>query len=145
MHKARVKPKELGGSERIILDKKDLDKVEKYAAYLTLEEIADYFGICRRVFFDIRQRQPEVSAHYQKGKIKKNLIYAEHLEDKALGKTDKGDTTALIFYLKTRARWSEAVPEVKVEEQIIETPEEKAARMEDIKLFTQWKKERLSK
>lgn len=141
MHKERVRPKENGGIERLILDKKDLNKVEKISAYLTTLQIADYFGICRDTFHAIRKRQPEVDRRYQIGKSKKDLMYAQHLEDKAFGRTDKGDTTALIFYLKTQARWSEAPPEAAPANVITETPEEKDARIQETKLYDLWKKE----
>lgn len=139
MHKEQVTPKELGGIERWVFDDKDILEVERLAAYLTVDQIAAYFRIGQATFYDIMKRQPEVSVSYQRGRVEKTTLFAQHLQDKALGITDKGDTTALIFYLKTRARWSEAVPETKIEEAITETPEEKAARMKEIKLYTEFK------
>lgn len=139
MHKERIVAKELGGNERILFDKEDLDKVEELAAYLTSEQIADYFGICRKAFYDIRQRQPDVATRYQKGKASKILQFAKHLEQKALGKTDKGDTGCLVFYLKTQGRWAEAREEVI--ERTIETEEQRAERLRRTELFLIWEKE----
>ncbi|CAB4198219.1 hypothetical protein UFOVP1311_61 [uncultured Caudovirales phage] len=143
MYKEQVTPKKLGGVERLVFDAKDIAEVERLAAYLTVDQIAAYFCIGQNTFYEIMRRQPEVGVSYQKGRVEKTTIFAQHLQDKALGITDKGDTTALIFYLKTRARWSEAIPETKLENEISETPEEREARLEDAKLFTIWKRERL--
>lgn len=130
--------------ERNVFDVEDIVELERLSAYLSLEQIAAYFGISQATFYAIMKRQPEVASSYQKGRVDKTVLFAQQLQDKALGITNEGDTTCLLFYLKTRARWSEAVPESKVEDQIVETPEEREARLEDIKLFTQWKKERLA-
>lgn len=127
------------------LTPEQLDMVEEKAAYLTTEQIADLFGIARATFYNIRQRQPEVSRRYEMGKARKIARFAEQLEKKGFGEVDKGDTTALIFFLKTRARWSEAVPETKIEDQIVLTPEQQEEKDKDVKLFTEfkkWKKEK---
>ena len=108
MYKKRIPPKELGGGKRIIFDKKDLEKVEELAGYLTTEQIADNFGVSRDTFYELRKRQPEIALQYQKGRSRKILQYAKQLEDKALGRTDKGDTVCIIFFLKTQAGWKEA-------------------------------------
>lgn len=130
-------------TEKNVFDAEDIVELERLAAYLSVDQIAAYFCIGQNTFYEIMKRQPEVAVSYQKGRVDKTVLFAQQLQDKALGITTEGDTTALIFYLKTRARWSEAIPETKVEDQIVETPEEREARMEDIRLFTQWKKERL--
>jgi hypothetical protein len=76
------------------------------------------------------------------GKAKEIETFYDHLKEKALGITDKGDNACLIFFLKTQGRWSEAVPETKTEDQIVLTREEQEAKDKDVKLFTQWKKEK---
>ena len=124
------------------LTPEQLDMVEEKAAYLTTEQIADFLGIGRATFYNVRQRQPEVSRRYEMGKARKIVSFAEQLEKKGFGEVDKGDTTALIFFLKTRARWSEAVPETKIEDQIVLTPEQQEEKDKQVKLFTQWKKEK---
>ena len=50
------------------LDEKQIAQVEALAAFLTLEQIADYFGVTRPTFDAICQRQPEVFLQYKKGK-----------------------------------------------------------------------------
>jgi hypothetical protein len=151
MHKEQVTPKELGGSERLVFDEQDIKKIEELAPYVPTEQIAEFFCIGRATFYDILKRQPEVAGRYKAARVKKTVRFAQQLEKKALGECSKGELNAIIFYLKTRARWSEAVPETKIEEEITETPDEKAARMKEVKLytefkndfeaFTQWKKE----
>jgi predicted DNA-binding transcriptional regulator AlpA len=38
------------------------------ARYITIAQIADYFGIDRTTFYEILKRQPEVFLHYKKGR-----------------------------------------------------------------------------
>ncbi len=78
-------------------------EVETLAAVLSTEQIADYFGISRRVFFDILDRDEEVSALYKKGKARAVGFVAQNLIQKARS----GDLGAQIFYLKTQAGWKE--------------------------------------
>ena len=150
MHKETVSGRQYK-TERNVFDVEDIVELERIAAYLSVDQIAAYFCIGQNTFYEIMKRQPEVAVSYQKGRVDKTVLFAQQLQDKALGITTEGDTTALIFYLKTRARWSEAVPETKIEEEIVKTPEEKEAYDKEVKLytefkndfeaFTQWKKE----
>ena len=95
--------KNLGGRPTIVLTDEQKREVETLAAVLTTEQIADYFGISRRVFFDILDRDEEVSALYKKGKARAVGFVAQNLIQKARS----GDLGAQIFYLKTRAGWKE--------------------------------------
>ena len=92
-----------GGRPAIVLTPEQKIEVETLAAVLTTEQIADYFGISRRVFYDIMDRDEEVSARYKKGKSKAIGIVAQNL----IGKARNGDLGAQIFYLKTQAGWKE--------------------------------------
>lgn len=85
------------------LDDKQIAQVEALASVLTIEQIADYFGITRNTFNAICERQPEVFAHYKKGKTKAIANVAQNLIKQA----QDGNTTAIIFFLKTQAGWKE--------------------------------------
>ena len=74
-------------------------EVETLAAVLTTEPIADFFGIGRRTFYDLMARDEEIAARYKKGKARAIGAIAQTLISKARA----GDTTPMIFYLKTQA------------------------------------------
>ncbi len=95
--------KNKGGRPLIVLTKEQRSELETLAAVLNVEQIADYFGISRRVFYDIMERDEEVSAQYKKGKAKAVGFVAQNLIQKARS----GDLGAQIFYLKTQAGWKE--------------------------------------
>jgi DNA-binding CsgD family transcriptional regulator len=95
--------KNKGGRPAKELSKEQLKELEELAVNMTIEQIADYFGISERTFYELKNRDSAVSAAYQKGKaagIKKatNLLW-ELMEERNI--------TAIIFYLKTRGGWSE--------------------------------------
>lgn len=90
-------------AEPRVLTEQELTKVEALASVLTTEQIADYFGISRTTFYEIRDRQPEVSEHYKKGRAKAVGNIAQSL----LKKAQEGDNAAMMFYLKTQAGWKE--------------------------------------
>ena len=86
-----------------VLSEEEIEQVEKLAAMLTLEQLADFFGISQRTFNNIRERQPDVDAKYKKGRAKTIGKVAESLIQDALD----GDTTSRIFFLKTQGGWRE--------------------------------------
>ena len=89
------KPKELTEEQTV--------QVEALAAYLTQEQIADYFGISDRTFREMMGRDPSISSAYKRGKAKAIGTVAQGLLQKARA----GDTASAIFYLKTQAGWRE--------------------------------------
>lgn len=78
-------------------------EVETLAAVLTAEQVADYFGIGRRTFYSMMQRDEKIAARYKRGKAKAIGVIAQGLINKARA----GDTTSMIFFLKTQAGWRE--------------------------------------
>jgi len=89
------KPKTLTDDERA--------QVEALAAYLSQEQIADYFGMARNTFAAICEREPDISERYKKGKAKAIGKIAQSLIKQAMD----GDKVAAMFYLKTQAGWRE--------------------------------------
>lgn len=89
------------------LNKDQVREVETLAAVLTTEQIADYFGIARDTFNEIKGRQPDVSSAYKKGRSKGIASVSSNL----LTQAKNGNTSAAIFYLKTQAGWSENQPD----------------------------------
>ena len=89
-------------SKKITLTDDQILQVEALSAYLSIEQIADYFGFSGMTFHEIKKRQPEVLLAYKKGKAKAIGIVASKL----MKLIDQGDVTAVIFYLKTQGGWS---------------------------------------
>ena len=79
-------------------------EVETLAAVLTSEQIADYFGIGRRTFYSLMERDEDIAARYKKGRARAIGAIAQTLITKARA----GDTIAMLFYLKTQGGWREA-------------------------------------
>lgn len=78
-------------------------QVEALAAYLTQDQIADYFGVGRTTFAAMIERDSGISERYKKGKAKAIAMTAQGL----LRKARDGDLGAICFYLKTQAGWRE--------------------------------------
>ncbi len=95
-----------GGRPETVLIDKQIAQVEALAAYLTINDIASYFGICERTFYDIKNRQEEVFAAYQRG-IAKALIRVGSKLMKFIDSDDLNATTldATKFYLTHQAGW----------------------------------------
>lgn len=88
----------------VTLTDEQKDQIEKLAVYLTLEQIADFFGVCRNTLKRIRNDDPEIDALYLKGKAQGIGNVAKTLIQSAMN----GNTQAAMFYLKTQGRWKEA-------------------------------------
>jgi pantothenate kinase len=85
------------------LDEDQIAQVEGLASVLSVEQIADYFGMVKNTFYQIMERQPEVYERYKRGKAKAIGTVANGL----LKQAREGNLTAAIFYLKTQAKWRE--------------------------------------
>ena len=88
---------------QINLTDEQLSQVEALAAFLSQEQIADYFGIGKTTWFAMMNRSPEISERYKRGKARAIGSVAKGL----LQKARDGDTASAIFYLKTQAGWRE--------------------------------------
>lgn len=70
---------------------------------LTQEQIYHYYSISRSCWYDNIQYHPELGDAVKRGKAKTVSMVSGRLMDQIR----KGNLTAIIFYLKTQARWSE--------------------------------------
>jgi hypothetical protein len=80
-----------------------ITQVEKLAAVLKLEDIADFLGISERTLRQRMTEDPTISAAYKKGRQRAIAGVATSL----LQQARDGNLTAMIFYLKTQAGWRE--------------------------------------
>jgi len=78
-------------------------EIETLAAVLSARQIADYFGMARSTFFALLERDPDIARYYRRGKARAIGSIAQSL----IAKARSGDTTSMIFYLKTQAGWRE--------------------------------------
>lgn len=83
-------------------------QVEALAAYLTQEQIAHYLGISEASFKNMMTADKSLFSLYKKGQAKAIGAIAQSL---MISARDKDNTTAQIFYLKTRGGWKEAKDE----------------------------------
>lgn len=91
------------GRKLLLLTKDQRNQVEGLAAYLSQEQIADYFGIGKTTWFAMLEREPDLSERYKRGKAKAIGAVAQGLLQQARA----GDKAAAMFYLKTQAGWRE--------------------------------------
>lgn len=94
--------KNKGGRPPVKLTDEEKEKIVHMASICTIQQIADYFGISKETFRQMRIRDEEVSRLYKKGRVAGHLLVASKLMDKI----QNGDVTAMIFYLKTQSKWS---------------------------------------
>jgi hypothetical protein len=93
-------------SKKITLDEAQIAQVEVLAAYLPIEKIADYFGFSKRAFYDIRKRQPEVLAAYNRGVAKACSFVGNMLMGFIREKENSASKlSAITFYLRTKGGW----------------------------------------
>lgn len=93
-----------GGRRGIEITEEQAAQVEKLAAVLTQEQIADFLGISDRTLRKKLSEDEDLRAAYQKGRASAIAGVATKL----LRSAREGNMTAMIFFLKTQAGWREA-------------------------------------
>lgn len=93
----------MAGRPAITLTDEQRAEVETLAAVLTLDQMADYFGMGRSTFAALIAKDDDISGRYKRGKAKAIGSVARSLIQKARD----GDTASMIFFLKTQAGWKE--------------------------------------
>lgn len=91
------------GRKNIELTDDQKVQLEVMARFLTVEQIADIFGISRTTFYEILKRDSKIDELYKKGRANQLLKYANNLSKQS----DAGSTAATIFALKTQGGWTE--------------------------------------
>lgn len=122
----RIPPGKRGGAKKkdVLLTKEQMQELEKLAAYLPLDQIADYLGITKSLIRDRMFTSPEIRAAYDRGRSRAIGAVAQSL----LSKAKQGDFRAQRFYLQTQARWT-TKHEVKVTKDIDELSDEELLKI----------------
>lgn len=91
-----------------VLTDEQIVQVEALAAYLSIEDIAHYLGVGATTFYEIKNRQPNVSEAYKRGVAKARSFVASKLISFIKEKENTSlKLTAIMFYLRTQAGWSD--------------------------------------
>jgi len=97
-----IKQKYANGSDTI-LDDMQIAQLEALANYLPMEQVAGYFDISVDDFLVLQKKDKRVSIAYKKGKVRGICKVAKLLWQQI----EDGNLSAMIFFLKSRAGWSE--------------------------------------
>lgn len=85
------------------LTKEQIAQVEALAAFLTQEQMADYFGFSDRTLRQRMMEDPEVSSAYARGRA----VAVREVAGNLVNQAREGNVRAAEFYLKTQAGWKE--------------------------------------
>jgi len=91
------------GRPKKTLTDEQIVELEALAAYLTQEQIADYFGMAERTLRKRMDEDESVRAAYKTGRAKAIRDVAKGV----LQRAREGDNACAFFYLKTQAGWRE--------------------------------------
>lgn len=89
--------------DKVEFTEDQIEELRKLAPYLTTEQLGHYFGISKRTFLRVSERDERVKRAYNAGRAECIKNVASTLIQQALA----GNTAAAIFYLKTQAKWRE--------------------------------------
>jgi predicted DNA-binding transcriptional regulator AlpA len=89
--------------KKVVFSDMQLDEVQDLSASLSIQQIADYFGISKTTFYEVVKRQPELLERYKQGRARRIGQYAALVHQYIL----EGDKDMLKFYLRMQAGWNE--------------------------------------
>lgn len=96
----------VSGREMTTLTSAQLAEMPTLSAVLSVEQMADYYGIPRSTFWAMLQRDETLARVYQRGRASA----FRDVGNSVLTKARAGDMVAAVFFLKTQARWRETDP-----------------------------------
>jgi hypothetical protein len=88
---------------RKTLNPDQIKQLEALSAFLTLEQIADYFGIANSTLRLRIQEDQNILGAYKRGRARAHASVGGNILQQALA----GNLTAAIFYAKTQMGWRE--------------------------------------
>ncbi len=101
---AHAAPKRKRVAHRTVITPELLDEVKRLAGLgLTTQQIHNFFGMCADTWAKRIKAHPELLQAIQTGKA----LTTRKVTGKLMEAIEKGNLGAIIFYLKTQARWSE--------------------------------------
>jgi flagellar motility protein MotE (MotC chaperone) len=103
VYTAEEKPKRGRGQPKKQLSDAQIAQVEALASVLTKGQIADYMGMSENTLREREREDERIAEAYKRGKSKAIASVASNL----LTQARAGNLTAIIFYLKTQAKWQE--------------------------------------
>lgn len=83
-----------------------LAQIEALGAFLSIEQICEYFGISKGTFYSRVKEDDRINERYKKGRARAIASVAKGLLSDAID----GDNACRFFYLKTQAGWRENAP-----------------------------------
>ncbi|WP_419635235.1 hypothetical protein [Thiolapillus sp.] len=89
----------------------DLAEFEKLAGLLTVEQMGDFYGLTRDSMHRNMRNRADLRAAFKRGQAKKIAMVAGTL----MNKVREGDVASIIFFLKTKAGWSEKIKDAEEE------------------------------
>jgi hypothetical protein len=115
-----------------------IKQVEELAKDLTIEQVANYLNITEAEFNVFALNDSRIMKAYKRGRSA-GIKDAVELLWKSM---KQGNLAAISCYLNFSAGWAKVKEEQTVGIQTVLTPEQQEEKDKQVKLFTQWKKEK---
>lgn len=93
----------MGGKRIDFPTDEHLAQIEALGAFLSIEQICEYFGISKTTFYARVKEDERIAERYKKGRARAIASVAQGLLKDAI----EGDNACRFFYLKTQAGWRE--------------------------------------